>query len=162
MNPGQAGWGKVAAAAAAAAIGAVFTWGSQTTLSDILDGASNTYLFGEKYVPPDAYADKDISSTSCLSDCGDAQGMYVGFDDDIARWVGPGNNADSLIGETYRPMQDHPGVWNWLIYGSAHLTGFNVAMCDGSVHTINYSIDMETHRRLGNRADGQPISTSPF
>ncbi len=32
----------------------------------------------------------------------------------------------------------------------------NMCMCDGSVHTVNYNIDLPIYRRLGNRADGLP------
>jgi hypothetical protein len=27
-------------------------------------------------------------------------------------------------------------------------------MCDGSTHSFSYDIDAQTHRQLGNRADG--------
>ena len=48
-----------------------------------------------------------------------------------------------------------------MIFGSAHPGTFNMAMCDGSVHRIMYTIDPNVHRLMGNRNktdhNGTPI-----
>ena len=48
-------------------------------------------------------------------------------------------------------MQDRKGVGSTFAFGSAHTAGFNMAMCDGAVHFINYGIDMTVYLPMGSR-----------
>jgi prepilin-type N-terminal cleavage/methylation domain-containing protein/prepilin-type processing-associated H-X9-DG protein len=112
---------------------------SDAAFRHITDGSSNTFLIGEKYLNADHYRD--------AMDGGDNENMYIGDNGDVNRWTGP----------QYRPFQDRPGYSTWYIFGSAHAGGLNMAFCDGSVRLISYSIDLETHRRLGNCKDGLPV-----
>ena len=143
VSPGRAGWYDSMAKS-----NGVFYGTSQTTMADITDGTSNTYLLGEKHL--------NSANYTTNTDAGDDQNMYTGYQDDVIRWAGTGNDA----AYTPRQDQDAPLANSPLIFGSAHSSGFNAAMCDGSVHAISYSIDLETHRRLANRKDGQPIDGS--
>ncbi|MCD4728919.1 MAG: DUF1559 domain-containing protein [Pirellulales bacterium] len=59
-------------------------------------------------------------------------------------------------------MQDSPGITAYWHFGSAHSNGFHIALCDGSVHMISYSIDSHVHSYLGNRMDGQIIDGKDF
>lgn len=126
---------------------------SAITIADITDGTSNTYLLGEKYSDPD-----DYWGTPNWDD----QPWEAGADWDSIRFTGNSkNSSDTWL----PPMQDMPGQKSdslGLSFGSAHSGGFHMAMCDGSVHYMSYGIDVETHQRLGNRADGQPIDASKF
>ena len=115
-------------------------------LADVTDGTSNTYMVGEKNLDPDYYS----TGTSL----GDNQAWDAGWTADNVRIVG-------LIGATppadVQPVQDTPGFDPSINFGSAHPSGFGMAFCDGSVTFLNYTIDLETHRRLGNRRDDLPI-----
>ena len=77
----------------------------------------------------------------------------MGDNDDIARWTAV--TRHDRRPQPMPPMQDTPGYRLSTGFGSAHANGFHMAFCDGSVQMINYTIDPETHRRLGNRKDGQ-------
>ena len=68
---------------------------------------------------------------------------------DLVRSRGLGDVYKRQVPLSANPLQDRPGVDRFDNFGSAHSNGFNMVMCDGSVHSISYSIELETHRRLG-------------
>ncbi len=113
---------------------------STVTFANLCDGASNTYLVGERSIDADHYTDGQ--------DYGDDWSMYSGIQDDVGRTT------------YYVPLRDTPGVSARTRFGSVHAAGCNFVFCDGSVRSISYSIDAETHRCLGNRKDGEAIDGS--
>ncbi len=125
---------------------------SEVKMNDISDGTTNTYFAGEKYLNADHYLTGIDGS--------DDQSAFAGADIDNHRWTGY-NGAIS----PQPPIQDIPGYTpNYLYsqFGSAHSNGFHMAFCDGSVRIMNYSINLEVHRCLGNRKDGRAIDGKMF
>ena len=112
--------------------------GSEIKVRDITDGTSFTYLVGEKNMNSAVY---ETSLT-----IGDNQCMLSGDDRDTNRWTD----------QPARP--DTRGSFHTEVFGSAHKGAWHVALCDGSVRGISYSIDMQIHRHLGNRRDGEVIN----
>ncbi len=106
---------------------------SQTRMEEIQRGTSNTYLIGEKYLNPTDYLTGE--------DGGDNEGQFAGFDND--------NTRRTLI--TDIPMQDTPGFASDVLFGSAHSQAFNMLMCDGSVQSVSYTINMTIYSGNGNR-----------
>jgi prepilin-type processing-associated H-X9-DG protein len=104
---------------------------SELALTDIPHGTSNTYLIGEKYLDPDHYSN--------AMDGADNETMYSGFDNDNSRCT------------FHPPVRDLAGFYNTAAFGSAHPAGLNMAYCDGSVHFIPYSIDLQVYQQAGSR-----------
>ena len=119
---------------------------SKLPISAITDGLSNTYFAGERRCDADHYFDGTVPD--------DDQGWDAGEDSDNIRWT--------VNDPNYVPRQDQSGCGASLNFGSAHAGSFNMVFCDGSVRSINYMIDLETHRRLGNRKDGLPVDGNKF
>jgi prepilin-type N-terminal cleavage/methylation domain-containing protein len=89
---------------------------------DVVDGLAHTYLAGEKTLGPEYY----YTGTHYSDD----QPFEGGDDYDLCGWT---NQA---------PRRDRAGYGNTdcLPFGSAHLSTFNMVMCDGSTKSVSYDI----------------------
>ena len=124
----------------------------ELAIAEVTDGCSNTYLLGEKYLDADHYLDG--------LDPGDDWSWDTGIQGDVARLVA---HPGAYSGYEYLPpQQDTPGLTSHNSFGSAYSGGLHMSMCDGSVQFINYTIDPEIHRCLGNRMDGITVDGKAF
>lgn len=139
----------------------IFFAGSMTTMSDVSDGTSQTYMLGEKHINPGCY--------ETGGDYGDNEDALAGDNADISRWT-----ARYGIGTDGQPIEPYPPAFDpdeplgyishtfYRAFGSAHSNGFHMAFCDGSVRMINYSIDLAIHAKLSSRKDGFIIDGNAF
>jgi hypothetical protein len=118
--------------------------GSMVQAKEIKRGLSNMYMVGEKYLVSRNYFNGQDST--------DDASLYHGHDSDIARIVSrdpghicpPGCDSDAESSD-------------FLSFGSAHPTTWNMVFCDGSLRSLSYDIDLELHRALGNRNNEEKV-----
>ncbi|MCA9234307.1 MAG: DUF1559 domain-containing protein [Planctomycetales bacterium] len=108
------------------------------SLRQIADGASNTYLVGEKYVFTAHYETGES--------LGDKESLFSGYCVDNHRFA-----AIELP-----PLSDAHSeqlTFDQLRFGSAHPGGLNMSRCDASVRWTDFAVDPEIHFRAGHIAD---------
>ena len=119
------------------------------TLKSVLDGASKTYMIGEKHVPVNAYE----TGTSP----GDNESLYSGYCTDLHRFAGALESIKANLSPLIAPLSDTAipdnSMPDYVRFGSAHASGLNMSYCDGSVRLVGYDIDPEIHLRSGHRSD---------
>ena len=107
---------------------------SKTRFRDILDGASQTILFGERNIPEDlGWGWPICGGHECEHYVTSTQGLYMG------------NYKRS---EYILHLQHY---WSW------HWGGCHIAMADGSTHFVTYSIDYQTYIDHSTRAGHELI-----
>ena len=74
----------------------------------------------------------------------------------VAMTTGSAFAADMAVKYKAPPPVVVVSPWDFA-FGSAHAGSMNMAMCDGSVRVMNFSLDPLVHERLGARADGTPV-----
>ncbi|MDO4569171.1 MAG: DUF1559 domain-containing protein [Planctomycetia bacterium] len=118
---------------------------SSITMGEIRDGASNTFLCGEKYLRADRYTP---SSSTDTYGGGDDRCLWNGFDNDTLR----------RAGASHLPYQDRIGSDYDYLFGGPHSGSLGMGMADGSIHRLSYSVDGEIWQNLANRADGNAVA----
>jgi prepilin-type N-terminal cleavage/methylation domain-containing protein/prepilin-type processing-associated H-X9-DG protein len=122
----------------------------------ITDGTSHTFMVGEKYLRSDLYEGGSKS---------DDKGWTDGWDPDAMRSTcfQPYQDGDST-GYSFPPLNQPSDFFGYdrdvYYFGSAHTGGFNGVFADGSVHTLNYDIDVVLFNALATRAGDEVIDAA--
>lgn len=114
---------------------------SQTRMTDVKRGTSNTLLLGEKW----------IATTHYFTgiDPGDNEGMMTGFNNDVSRSTFEPPTQDIPAGAG---CAGPPGLANRTTrFGSTHPGGANICLADGSVRVVTYGISRDPWRACGDR-----------
>jgi prepilin-type N-terminal cleavage/methylation domain-containing protein len=146
----------------------------------ISDGTSQTMLLGEKFVSVDNYASGtdygDIETWVTSDDwttyrCANNQPMQDTTTLALFNAKLPGPPTGAGVGNNYNTYGCYyaglggvtpNGYGNFDFWGSAHAAVFNSCFGDGSVHSIQYSINLNTLAALQGRNDGIVIDLSAF
>lgn len=108
-----------------------------TSISDVRDGTTNTFLIGEKRLNSFYFGQMHTH---------DNEGYTCAWNHDTLRYSTREPRPDYRLDDGMNTDGDR--------FGSSHSSGVNFAMCDGSVRFIPYSVDLQTFTRLGNKQDG--------
>jgi prepilin-type N-terminal cleavage/methylation domain-containing protein/prepilin-type processing-associated H-X9-DG protein len=104
---------------------------SMVRVAQVTRGTSHCIMVGEKYIR----AERVLTG----EDPGDNETIFAGQDNDNFRIT------------LNLPRQDTILVDAQLNFGSAHAAGCNFLLCDGSVHTVPYEVDLVTYQNWGAR-----------
>jgi prepilin-type processing-associated H-X9-DG protein len=129
----------------------IFGQNSNTRLTDIIDGTSNTLAMGEQTL--DTY--NGVTSSWAYRGW-----VHVGIDP-----VGAWNATTPAQGLNVWKYYTHPprtgARASWYTAASLHTGGVNFVFADGSVHFISQTIDLVSLTLLTSMADGQTIPNPP-
>jgi prepilin-type N-terminal cleavage/methylation domain-containing protein len=119
-------------------------------VSDMTDGAAETILVGEKRLYHNAFIH--------ASYCSDDQGYCDAWDNDTIAFAMGRSTSTPAPPQQFDRGLDPPGSDDCgYQFGSIHEAGCHFVFCDGSVHTVNFSIDPQNWLLLCSGRDGKPV-----
>jgi prepilin-type N-terminal cleavage/methylation domain-containing protein/prepilin-type processing-associated H-X9-DG protein len=136
----------------------------------IPDGTTNTLLIGEKFVCTNHYSTAqqwgDNEAWAWGNSWGHTRNANQQPRQDEVETAGtkgqtaPNFNAPGINGRCGPWGTGGSGAGYYDYWGSAHPGGFNMALADGSVRVIRYSIPLVTLRAMADRDEGVPVNQS--
>ncbi len=122
-------------------------WRAQTRMADLIDGASNTTIFGEKHIRPNSLRgrNEDRSAYSAVRNTHRRMmGVYV-------------SGSTTEIRPLLPPNAQTPALAN-SSFGSAHAGICQFVLGDGSVQSLSITTDIDVLTKLVTRNDGGVVS----
>jgi prepilin-type N-terminal cleavage/methylation domain-containing protein len=115
-------------------------WGALQMISKIPDGTSNTVMLSEKAM------NLEVAQSGCVG-CNDNEGWIENWDN------------DTMVDSGTQPLADYTINYAYCGWGagSAHTAGFNVAMADGGVHFVQFSISLPVWQAMCQTNDGNVV-----
>ena len=108
---------------------------------DVKDGLSKTYYAAEKMIPMDTYENGQF--------WGDVSSIFICPLGDCVRFAEQPPQHDPLT-----HLDNSKACLSCHNFGSAHSSTWNAVYCDGSVHSLTFTMSFATHRALASRAAG--------
>jgi prepilin-type N-terminal cleavage/methylation domain-containing protein len=135
----------------------IFFANSQTRITDITDGTTNTVLVGESKYFVNAAQRRKINATD---------NAHQGWDSSLRGHANGGFTIPVNLCATNNPINsvlDANGSFGpqTSTYGSHHIGGANFCMADASVTFIRNDIEINLYRSLGTINDGLPLGGLP-
>ncbi len=116
----------------------------------VTDGLGKTLLLGEKRLDAHKIGDIDVDETGQPM-VDDNEGYCAGYDEDTVRRTDVAPQPDVTAISHGEKM-----------FGASHTNVFNAVFADAAVHPLNYDIDPDVFRDLGNISDGNIVPGDIF
>jgi hypothetical protein len=132
----------------------LLNWRERVTMASVIDGTSNTLLFGEKHLLREELELEGIDSPvfngdhhRAIARCAGITGEYEPVNLDLAK------SLRDMVGPLSRPDMRYQRI-----FGSWHSGVCNFVLVDGSTRSLHVHLEVATLHKLASRNDGLPVS----
>ncbi len=122
-------------------------WRGQVTLVGIIDGTSNTAMFGEKHIRPNSLRGKN-----------EDRSIFGGQTNSSRRMMGIATNGDQ---RPLRPANDQNGALANTSFGGPHAGICQFVFADGTVRPLAITTHLDVLTAIAGRADGLTVTLDP-